>query len=508
VFQSGFVLHPYHPDKAAPCLEMLRLDPAKKVWFYDGFSSADTYTGLLGRSKACYTFVRHSGAMPTRGLEALSMGTAVVVQKGGNLGLYFGEDEGVLEYGPEPGSLEAALGRIADNWPDFQKRAYKGALKVRRDFRLPLVADQYFRFLTVLAARPRGPRQKADRSGLYQKRMVMARGWLPGGPQLLHALMRDRLDRLEKRLNQEPSSRLFIDLTRELVLDYAGTLAHIRDFEPGYPPPVHQLLDLALNLFTSGVNQFPRSLPLRFNLIRTVLHLGRPDMVTNALAFARQTLEAPFHHWAVDVLEDVFPWDCYSGFFNYRKYFDRVTFHLSRGVQVGPDLTRLILASLHHYLSFYANPVEHASKAVSLDRDFAPYRLRLARIMIERAGVVDQKRAKGVENHVVLNTGKTVDDMLMAERLLHELARDSILFPEAADLLEQLASENRTTQPISDSIRLAAARYRASVDDIQRSGLRLRKADWRDGSQPGPAASLDQVEYRHRLAVKAGEGEG
>jgi len=52
-------------------------------------------------------------------------------------------------------------------------------------------------------------------------------------------------------------------------------------------------------------------------------------------------------------LEDVFPYDFFSHFFNYREYFGLLTAHLKTGKAVTPDLIRLIRASLHHYLGYY-----------------------------------------------------------------------------------------------------------------------------------------------------------
>ena len=109
----------------------------------------------LASTRVCVTYVRHPTAAPTRGVEALAMGCALVVQRGSVLTLYASEHQGVLTYDLEAGDLTSAVRYILDEWPEFQRRAERGAAAVRREFELSRVASQYLRFLTFLAARPR-----------------------------------------------------------------------------------------------------------------------------------------------------------------------------------------------------------------------------------------------------------------------------------------------------------------------------------------------------------------
>jgi len=168
------------------------------------------------------TYVRHPTASPTRGLEALAMGCAVIVQQGSMLTLFVGEPEGVLTYNLEAENLGMAIRQILDRWPEYRRRAARGAELVRREFAPARVASQYFRFLTFLAARPRGRRMPyAD--GLHQKRLVLKDGWLPDF-DFDFSLLLKRIGiychaRLMTAVDAGPSSsHPYIDAARESVL--------------------------------------------------------------------------------------------------------------------------------------------------------------------------------------------------------------------------------------------------------------------------------------------------
>ena len=89
-------------------------------------------------------------------------------------------------------------------------------------------------------------------------------------------------------------------------------------------------------------------------------------MVREALQWATETLALPEAHWHVPAAEDVFPWDFFGQFFNYRSYFDRCTLALQRGEDASVDLRRLILASVAYYLACY--PEENLMRLASLSR--------------------------------------------------------------------------------------------------------------------------------------------
>jgi hypothetical protein len=93
VFISGTAMHPYHPDKARLLHQVLAM-PEPAVRFVNGFLAPDRYLELLGQTKIGFTYVRHPGAMPTRGLESLAMGR-IAVQEGSALQIFLGENEGV-----------------------------------------------------------------------------------------------------------------------------------------------------------------------------------------------------------------------------------------------------------------------------------------------------------------------------------------------------------------------------------------------------------------------------
>jgi len=414
VFLSGSLNHPYFAEKALLLNELLGMKEIR-ARFIDGFVWSDIYPRILAHSKISLTHVRHSGSLPTRGLEALSMGCAILVQKGSVLTLYAGEEDGVLTYELEAHNLVPAIRRILDDWPEFEKRARRGAEIIRREFSLPRVASQYLRFLTFLAAKPRNRGQMKPTDQLDQKRMVLWKGWVPAPQPVFSKIRKQNLERWQTRVKSEKNQRLFIDMGRELVLEYAAVAVGIHTIADK-----RELLDRAFQLYRTGMDEFPDSLVLRFNLIRTALHFGRPEDQAGALKLVGETLDKPAEVWQVDVLDDVFPWDFFNTFFNYRSYFDRVTEHFTRGTDVRGSLVRLLLASLHYYLGIYSDSLENLKKAAELDPEFPFYKLSYAQHLVKRG---------------------RPEDYGAAGDLLCQLAENSMLFEEAFRLLEKLQNQ-------------------------------------------------------------------
>lgn len=426
VYLSGTMLHPYHPDKAQLLHQLLKVG-GPRIKVINGFKGPAEYYDDLRHSKICITYVRHPTALPTRGLEALAMGCALVVQQDNVLTLFAGKEQGVLTYQLGQQDLAEAVRVLLADWPAFARRARLGAQLVRQEFSLARVASQYLRFLTFLAARPRGPRSLRPTESFCQKRGVLYKGWLPSeDPQnspVLQGLGIDNQRRLQAALAAEPASaHAWIDLARESVL------ANCLRAEAGYVP-AWQWLAFLRNIYCSARERFPRSLVSRFNGIRVMLHFGTRELVSEALDLLDETLALPASHWQIDVMEDVFPWDFFPHFFNYRGYFDRITEHLKQGSSVEVDLCRMIMASLHAYRGFYprqhgfySQSLDDYQTAASLDPDFPYFQLWYAEQLLQR-GLPEDKR--------------------IACHLLQELAGNSLVFQEAEVLLEKRSRQPR-----------------------------------------------------------------
>ncbi|PZO41451.1 MAG: hypothetical protein DCF19_09615 [Pseudanabaena frigida] len=427
---SGTVTHPYHPDKAQLLHQIINI-PNLNCKIINGFVSEQDYYQNLANTKVSFTYIRHSEAMPTRGLEALSMGCGLVVQKNSVLTLFAGESEGVLTYELEADNLAIAIQRIVREWPEFEIRARKGAEIIRKEFVCSRVASQSLRFLTFLAAKPRGQRQLQPLEQLVQKRTILQKGWLPNydlnHSQVLKCIGISNQEVLQSQLNSgNLSSHLFIDLARESILyNYHRALYNLI--------PVQEWFAGVIKIYQTGLEKFPKSLVLRFNYIRAVLHFGQPSEVSEVLELALEILKEDRDRWQVDVMEDVFPWDFCDRFFNYRSYFDLVTEHLTTGKSVEFDLQRLILASLSYYYGFYAPyqgyyslSLDYFRQATTLDPEFPYYKFDYAKQLIER---------------------NLLNDNTEAGRILIELASESILFIESWMLLEFLKAHQCFSDP-------------------------------------------------------------
>jgi len=436
-FLSGTLKHPYHPDKAKLLHQALRMEGIN-MRTIQGFLPPRSYNRLMGHSKAGFAYVRHPDGMVTRALEALSMGCAVAVQRGSILTLYASEEEGVLTYDLDAGDFPDAIRRICRNWDEFGPRARRGAEVVRREFGESRVASQFLRYLTFLAAKPRKRRRPTHTANLPQKRLIIWKG--PQiAPRAQYEAIRDRaIARGRERMKRSPDARTLIDMARELVMEYA---ASERDDE--LAPASDQLLEMIFKLYRAGLKHMPRSLVLRFNLARVGFHYGSPDQVSEALELAEDALARPVSHWQIDPMEDVFSWDFFSSYFNYRDYFDLLTRRLMDKKPLGRAAASLILASLHAYVAHYRRDAAHYTRAVSLDPAFPFYKLRRARALIER--------------------GEPGDDDAAGE-LLVELAENSMLITEAVEFLEQLYASGRfRTDSFEQLVELAQRDKQGSV---------------------------------------------
>jgi len=416
VFLSGTVNHPYHPDKDPVVLGVLDL-PDVRLKIVEGFEGTESYYQNLGRSKVTCTYVRHPGAMPTRGLEALGMGCAVVVQEESALRLFCGDSEGVVSYASDASGPARAIERLLARWDDYRSSGRAGAVMVRREFALERVASQYLRFLTFLAARPREARIGPAPEQMLQKRPVVQRGWLPStkfGKRMLMNWAAESAARIESQLKVEQTSRLLNDLARERLL------AHYHAPHSEEPPWLQDVI----TPLERAMERSPAALVPRFNLVRVFLHFGGPKQVRRGIALLDDTLGYPVERWQVNPLDDVLPWDFCSSWFNYRRYFDTVVRPMVSAESHAHELTTIIMASLAHYRARYTDEipgtrgtVEWAREAVRLDPDFAEYALYCCRLLVAQAEPAD---------------------FAEAHRHLEQLARRSVRLLEILDIARHL----------------------------------------------------------------------
>jgi radical SAM superfamily enzyme YgiQ (UPF0313 family)/predicted SAM-dependent methyltransferase len=421
VFISGTTFHPYHPDKAKLLNEILTLE-GFNVYFVDGFLDTADYLNLLARTKICITYIRRPG-MPTRGVEALAMGCAVMVQEDSALKLYFQEQQGVFTYNDD--TLASVIRDILQEWDQLEPAIKTGAAIIRNEFTTQKVAAKYFRFLTYLAAKPRLNRTQNAKVELEQKRLILLRGWLQT-PEVYKAIQQTEANNLDRRHEKHPDAGHIINITREMVLAYASTaheafaIEFKRIFGTSIPPDRSLLLE-ALRRYKEGIKQFPKALILRFNYIRTVLIFGTHEEMLHAIDLAKKATETPLSAWDVDPLHDVFPWDFFSQLFNYRRYFDLVIKHLKGGGAQNAELCRLVMASIHFHLSFFSDEMVHAGKATEFDQEFPFYGMRYAQLLSVKEDIASQVHAAEV---------------------LFNLAKNSMLAREAFQCLKNQSRKN------------------------------------------------------------------
>ena len=179
------------------------------------------------------------------------------------------------------------------------------------------------------------------------------------------------------------SSHAYLDAARESVLynfhrARNGTV------------PCDEWLDSVASVYRRGLAMFPASrLPACFNsLFVSCSTLRNAETVkAEGLRLLDETLVQPVDEWTLDLMEDVFPWDFYPQFFNYRAYFDLITSQLTDGTDVRPGLCQLLLASLNYYRGFHApymdfngQALDYFRSASTFDPSFPYYQYHLAEV--------------------------------------------------------------------------------------------------------------------------------
>jgi hypothetical protein len=375
---TGTLLHSYYPDKA----EMMRqiLDTANfEPFFYNGFFPATVYYPILARSKLAVALPRHLGAIPSRGYEALAMGTVLLAPHESCQRLFTGDGDGIYPFSLEKGGLRRAIETVMADYDRYAEGAMRGMDIIRAEFDPWRATSQYLRMAVFLAARPR-PQRRMARNKPVQMRTVAFKGFVQHGGEVPYQAMRNACLETWKATPDGDHTPASISLpARELLLEYeVGMLM----------PPKSSLkpfIETALRMFGAAVERFPRSLALRFNFIRAAFHFGDESDTQKALVLAKGALNAGPDALLLEPLDDIMTWDFCQTFFNYRTYLQIATQAVRDNAARSSELKALILASLHYYCGRMSTETGHFASAATLDPEFSVYRLWQAR-ELDRAG--------------------------------------------------------------------------------------------------------------------------
>lgn len=409
VFFSGSTIEPIFCEKARLIHEVAAMDDVN-IRMINGFLPMRDYYKALGEAKVSLTYYRRPGGTVTRGLDALSMGCAALVQPKSVLKLFLDESKGLFTYDFEKNDIREKVRGILNRWDDVAEGVRQGAAIIRREFDKTRVVSQYLRYLTFLAAKPDIKKCVVNSRPMIQKRLVFTRG-LPCPQDVRKSIRECASEGFDRKGTQPMDHRAVIDAAREGVMEIADGFAGP---EKGASPETQRLIAETLDMYRSGLDRFPDSLVLRFNYIRAALHFGFQGDMDHALDLAKDTVDREAHPWFITPEDDVFSWDFLRFYFDYKTCFDLMLIGLTEGKQPVSDLVRVIRASLHNYLSFYEQPLIHSGNAVTLNGEFPFYALRLA---------------------ALLTASEKEKDRNEAALTLMELADHSYLFREAYGLL-------------------------------------------------------------------------
>ncbi len=447
VFISGLLLHPFHPDKAELVNAVLR-QKGWNVLVVNGMVSETEYNRLLARSKVCFTFVRHPGAMPSRGIEALHRGCAVVAQKESVLHEYFSEEEGVAAYDSTSGELLVQIGRILENWPEWAARAARGAARVQREFTFDRCMSQYFRFLSYLATSPEILARSTQRSmsttrhcrtRLRHRRPLMAGGFQSAHPAALAQIHQLTFEQMQADLNHSPDTSHYISLSREMILGHACGVGDADAFAR------------SLDLLRRGMWDDPGALAPRWLFVWCAMTWGSAAEILEALKLARSTLETSAEYWRLDPEDDLLPYDCGNRFLNHRRMIDLLMQEITAERSTRRERIDVLLASLRHLISYHDQSSANMAEAVRLDPDFPVFRLRHITLLLQQNDL----------NSAANKTGALI-----------QLFRTSFLPEESYELLTRFHGLGLISDEEFETVRAEAARMRARTSFVgRRSGL-------------------------------------
>lgn len=478
---TGSSLHSYFPDKAEMMRQMLAADNFSP-YFLSGFLVYYLYYPILARSKLSVALTRHLGAIPSRGYEALAMGTVLLAPRESCMRLFADENEGVVPFSLADDGLKTAIERTLGDYPRHAEAAQRGMRIVREQFNPWRVASQYLRMATFLAARPRPPREPMAHP--MQKRSVAYKGWMQHDERRTHMAIRNAsLTRWKETLPEDHTLDSFCNPARELLLEYVH--GDLMPGEESHEAPVRT----ALNIYRSALPQFPDSLALRFNYVRTALHFGTEQDVENALAVVRETLDRDPAGLILDPRDDVMTWDYCQNFFNYRDYLQVATEALCQDSDRSADLKRLVLASLHYYDSRITGNDAGFERAAALDPGFTVYRLWHAKGLARR-GAPEQ-----------------------AVALLSGVVREILYAPEAWSLIRAISDEHGVAVPDEAALRRLVERMetRTLIDEAYagiRVGPYFRKQRLDLARNPGLAPHKRSAREAPRLSVLIADTNG
>ena len=373
VLMTGPLVSAYHPETARLITQLLSCDDINLLLF-DGHLEPREFSELSARAKITLCFCRHPGASLTMAVESLSLGGVVLVPDGHVIRLWGGEEQGIFAFANDPGPLDI-IRRILQQPQGHILACEANASTIRESFSAAQIASRFFRFCAVTATKPGRRRLLELNTGPIQKRQVLIRGPRPDLP-IAQRLGSSNINHLRGLDAEHPSMEHKNDIAREIALPRA----HARPLD-GPPADDRKLhLEMIQNL-GDAIEAAPLRLVLHFNLLRLLIHFGNPEEFDRGLKLAADVIVRPADQWRIDPPGDTLPYDLPGDWFNSRGYFDFLVKIMAGDVIDAEPLRRLILASIHHYLSVAKESLAHAESACTLDPEFPIYRLHLAELL-------------------------------------------------------------------------------------------------------------------------------
>lgn len=457
LFFSGTAFHSDHDDKSRLLFRLTQLSDRYTVHMINHYLPPWKYVALAERSKCSFTYVRRPRGFPSRALDVLARGTAVLYQEGGSLGCYFSEEEGAIPYWED--NVESVVERVVGQWETrYAAAAMRGRSRVLREFTMQTCMSRYLKFLALTAVEIRRDRRDASHLGARLRYPHNVYGMQRATPDYnITAYMRsaDSVRRADPE-GADPYASNLLGVMYAMAYYYNREL--LGNEQPG-------LLDGARQTLTAAAARFPEQLYPVFNCGRICYHSG-------ALSEARKYFDRVLmsHNWQCDPLDHCFPTDFFPAYFPYRRYIDALIQHLADPASVARDrLIQIVRSSAWAYLArIHAQQGDGQcartciDEAVALLPDFAAYHLLAYQLWgAEAPGAVRSDPARALMH---LREACTI-----TPHLLHEQIG---AFVELSELVGDTNTLDRLRQEVGRWQRFVLARPDVQLTDTMTVPLR------------------------------------
>lgn len=360
IFVTGTSFRHFFADKSVLMYKISQLDDSYNIRIVDGFTTSGLYRQALYNTRITPTFVRFYGCFPTRGIEALAAGGAVLYQDGGVLEDFFVKnDDKIFPYREETleSDVEEAIERIRE------KANAPVAEKIARLMGYERALPMFLKFCAFISLFPKRLSAKTSTVERHDYRVVgchdLHGGIGSGLNSWNHLINLDKIINLNRNLPFTVHSSLSIASS----CLYAASFKRMGCSE-SLENEMSKYVKMAIDVLKKTVDRFPQRIVPIFNLARVIFHYGAFD---RAEPYFKRLMEKTVDE--LDYLQDdlMSPLFFNEEHFVYRAYIDGIV-SAERDNRQFCEALGIIKSASAHYLSLIMEQRKNIEKSIAYER--------------------------------------------------------------------------------------------------------------------------------------------